>query len=500
MASYLDTARAIANAARTGARTVARNLSAALPFSGAPQGPANVPPIDWSRVGPPPIAPGGAPFIAGFSDHTFSPSGAPLAFDGFTLDRLRAAASVHRQGLFYESSLASVALMSFGPALAAWEQRCAPAISLERKISAEGARGLARVCAAEVEEMLCPRDGLLPSECFPPENFGAIESNLALFRFAVLQHVDGPPDPDTGVRLRYTRPWPIWAVNYYRQTQKWVALTTEAVVEIDGTHFTLVSDIPEPHLHSPILSLMEEAFSGRQTEQFRNAWIRAFGSPKLVGTLPPKTSTNGEQGQEFYNAVLTILGPGGFGILPYEGKMDTIGLKGEASGSFKEALDDVIGIIGMILVGSSGLLDKGSGGVYTSPVYEGVAMRLISRDIAARDRAINGGHVMPFLRGNYGTQIDAAKARGVWVDPVLKTALPDLSAEKRLETNAKQQAAYYVSLEAEKRVGGNITQERANELAERHGASPMTLAPAASAVGSASDAVATDGESASGSA
>ncbi len=476
MAEYLDRARAFAHAARAQARTVAHSLRAALPFSGAPQGSPNIPAIDWSRVGPAPIPPGGAPFAPGFSDYTFSPSGAPLSFDGFTLERLRASASLHRQGLFLESSLAAVALMSFGPALAAWEQRCAPAISLERKISAEGARGLARICAEEVEAMLCPRDGLLPSECFPPENFGAIESGLALFRFAVLQHVDGEPDPDTGVRLRYTRPWPVWAVQYYRESQKWVALTKNGIVEIDGTHFTLVSDIPEPHLASPILALMEQAFSGRQTEQFRNAWIRAFGSPKLVGTLPPKVPTDGEQGRAFYNAVLSILGPGGFGILPNEAKMSTIGLSGEASGSFKEALDDVIAIIGMILVGSSGLLDKGAGGVYTSPVYEGVAMRLISRDIVARDRAVNGGHVLPFIRGNYGADVDKAKARGIWIDPVLRTPLPDLAAEKRYESAAKQQAAYYASLKSEREAGGDVTQDRAQALALQHGATPMTLA------------------------
>lgn len=482
--TILDTARGLASAIAAGGRTIGQGIRAALPFSGAYQGSPNIPPIDWSREGPVPIPATGAPFVPGFSDYTFRASTAPLAFEGFTLDRLRSAAAQHRQGLFLESSLAMFALLGFGPCLAALRQRCAPSISLDRHIVSEGARGLARVVADEVREMITPGNGLLPSPYFPPEEYGTIAIYGAMFNFSVLQHVDGEPDPETGIRMRYTRTWPVWATNYYRGGRKWIAVTTDGPVEIDGTHFSIVADEDEPHLSSAVLSLMEEVFSGRQTEQFRNAWIRAFGSPKLIGTMPPKVPTESDTGRAFYSAVMTILGPGGFGILPYEAKMDTIGLKGEASGAFKEALDSVIGIIGMVLIGSNGLLDKGTGGVYVSPAFEGVAMRLISRDIVARDRAINAGHILPFLRQNYGAQIDAAKAGGRWVDPVLRTPLPDLSAEARHEAAAKQQAAYYAAIKFEKEVGGEMTDDRAKALAKLHGADPLTLA--AKPVGAAS--------------
>jgi len=129
-----------------------------------------------------------------------------------------------------------------------------------------------------------------------------------------------------------------------------------------------------------------------------------------------------------------------------------------------------------VLLGSSGLLDKGSGGVYTSPVYEGVALRLISRDIAARDRGINGGHILPYLRLNYPSQIAKSKARGVWVDPVLRTPLPDLAREQRYKDNATKQAAYYAALKAEQEARGVLTQDRADDLAAWHGATPLVLA------------------------
>ena len=116
-------------------RTASRiRIDASTPFSGAVETAPNIPPPNWSADQPKPAGVG--KFDPRYHGHTFKSLSAPLSFDGFDLARIRNALSVHRQGLFLESSLLASVLLGFYPVLTAMTQRLAPAMLLPRKLKA----------------------------------------------------------------------------------------------------------------------------------------------------------------------------------------------------------------------------------------------------------------------------------------------------------------------------------------------------------------------------
>lgn len=441
---------------------------AASPFGPGQQSAPRSPPSTWLLDQPPP-PPHEMTFQAGYHDHTYHAGGAPQGFEGWDVERIRAAVAAHRQGFFLESSTLSVVVRSFAPVLASLAQAIAPAIGLDRYLRG-GSRGLARVVAAELEEQLVPRVGLLPSPYFPPVLWGTMAIDLRMMGFAVLQHVDGDPDPDTGIRPRYSRIWPTWAVTYQRQRRTFMAQTTERVVDItnDG-HFTLIADEEEPHFGGAVAALGEEVLSGRLTQQMRNTWINKYGQPKLVGTMPEKTGLNTPEGIAYFAALQTIVGPGGIGALPYGSKLEFAGLSGEASGSFKEALDSVIVHIAMALLGSDGTIragGEGGAGPYRAPGFWGVRRDLVSRMLMAIVRGVNGGHVAPYVDFNYAEGRAEAKARGIWVDPAIDIPLPDPDADARMASHADRAKLRHEIVAAERKAGLVVTQERVDKLSE----------------------------------
>lgn len=447
------------------------------PFGPGSQPPAVIPPPSWNLDQPPP-PPVTFKYQPGYSGHTFRSYAAPVAFDGWDIERIRAAISQHRQGLFIESSTLAISILSFAPVLAALQQAIAPALGLDRHIRG-GSKGLSRLVAAEVEEQLVPRAGLLPSVYFPPTLWGTTAINYRLMGFAVHQHVDGEPDEETGIRPRYTRLWPAWATTYYRYRKTFVANTDQGDVDIvnDGK-FTLIADEDEPHFSGAILALGLETLDGTLVKQARASWINRYGNPKWVATLPDKWPTEGDMGDKFFAALQTILGPNGVGALPFGSKFETVGLNGEASGSFKEALDNVILMVAMTLLGSDGTIragGEGGAGPYRAPGFWGVRRDLIARMLAAMTRGINGGHIAPYLDINYAEGIAAAKARRRWVTPVLDVPLPDPDADARIQAYAARVKVFFEIVESWREDGFRFDQEDVDKLAARLEIDPPTI-------------------------
>lgn len=436
--------------------------SAIVPFSGGPQTPSRAPAIDWIRAD---VAPSPREFSyqQGYSDHTYENRSAPQVFDGFDLERIRRAVTLHRLGNFYESSAMMVALLGFAPVLAALQQAIAQILALPRHVKG-GDRGLAKMVAAEVEEMIAPAGGLLPSPYLPPQLWGTMAIYLRMMGFCVLQHVDGDPDPETGIRERYTRIWEPWAVRFQRSPRRWIAITTEGEVEIcnDGK-FTLVIDENEGHLSGAIVALGPEVLGGKITQEARNGWLDFFGRPKLYATLPEKIQTSGPAGLDFEAAVETIYGPDGRGVLPFGSTLSTVALPGVGASQFREALYDTIAMIGMVLIGSNGTLTKE--GVYTAPGYFDVRHDLIARPAAAMVRGING-MIAGYCDINYGEQIARAKKAGVWKYPVLGIDLPDPAQDARIASIVTAEKARCEILDMRKASGIETNQDDADKLAE----------------------------------
>ena len=481
--SFLDNARSflerhastpiVGGAARAGALII----SAAAPFSGQTQSPANIPPAAWSTDQP--IAPQGDPdFRAGYHDHTFTNSAAPMQYGGRTIEIARSDLEQHDSGVsFYGSSILTQALVRFAPVFAALGVRCAPSIALPR-IVLGGSRGLARVVRAEVEEQLAPSMGLLPSACFQSTLWGAIAIDLAMMGFAVLQHVYGAPDA-RGVRRIYTRRWPTWAVYYLPYRRTYVAITSEGPVDIlnDGK-FTLIGKTDIPHMQGAIRGLMLPALDGVQVIQARAQWIDRYSDPKFIATMPPNIAPKSDIGRALYAAIATMRGPGGYGVLPNGTTFQAVGLDSKASTCFKDALESDATYIAAVLTGTD--LSAGTGGVYKAPVFWGILRSTVGDDLAAQKRGINHGHVYPYTRFNYEAGIEEAEERGLWVDPVLDIPLPNPETDAQNAANATRQQAFYAAIGAEKDAGGAMTQERVDALAKLHGANTFVMAEAAS--------------------
>lgn len=456
--------------------------SVALVAAGA-QAPPKTPAIGWTNEQPssPPVR---YAYRPGYSDHTYQQFGAPLVFDGFDLEAVRAAVSQHRLGVFWQSSALMVAILGFAPVLAALQQAIAPILALPRHVHG-GDKGLARLVASEVEEALVPRRGLLPSPYLPPQLWGTMAIYLRLMGFCVLQHVDGDPDPETGVRPRYTRIWQPWAVTRYRSPRKTIALTTEGPVEVcnDGK-FTLIEDEQEGHLSAAICALGEEALGGKITQQARLSFLNFFGEPKLWAMPPEHVATGIDDadgtGGAFWACIQTIRGPGGFGVLPHGSQLQAVGISGEGSKAFSDALVDALIHIFMVLTGSAGTI--GAGGATGAGPYQpqkggawSVRHDLIARPTLAIVRGLNQGHVAPYCDQNYGDEIERAKRAGVWVAPVLDIPIPAPDRDERIASDVTRMKALIEIVDGERKAGAPPTQDRINKLAERLEVPPFVL-------------------------
>jgi len=402
---------------------------------------------------------------------------APLGFDGFTLNRIRNAISLHRQGIFIESSTLAVSILSFPPILAAVAQRLAPVLALPRIVRA-GTTGLSRILGDAIEAQVAPRSGLEPSPYVPATLWGATAFDRAMMGFFVLQHVAGAPDEETGIVPLYTRRWPTWAVQYYRYRRTYVAITDSGPVDIlnDGK-FTLGADAEEGLYEGAIVALGEEAFDGMATKRARASWIDRYGNPKLIGKMPANVGVNTPEGIALFNALGTIRGPDGFGVLPNGASLEWTALAASQSTALDTALASNVMMVAIALLGQDGTMSKGGGGVYTSPTYEGIARTLVDRDLKTQVRTINVGHVKTWLDFNYRETI---RATPDWVEPVLDIPLPDPTADERMKSLAERTARRAELIASEKNVGFNVTQTRVDQLSRELGLETITLAEASS--------------------
>lgn len=472
-----ERARRAADAAREAWQGASRPVASA--------GRARIPGIDWFQDQPP-AQPQRFGFQSGYNDHTFQQFSAPLAFD-FGPDRITDAIASHRAGQFFESSALMVSALGYAPVLAAAQQAIAPILACTRHVHA-GPKGLAKLIGGEIREQLCPRNNLLPSPYFPPALWGTLAIHLRFLGFSTLQHVDGEPDEETGVRPRYSRIWEPWAVQRQRNPRKAIAYTTEGPVEIknDGK-FTLIECVTEGHLHqAAIVALAPEAAAAKITALQRLAWLDFFASPKLVAMLPEHVPTQGPAGDAFLAAVDAIYGPGGRGALPYGSDVKAVNINGQSSDQFDPAIIDGMIRIFMVLTGTAGTIGNGastgSQGVPYQPAKGGawtVRHDLIAEPALAICQGINAGHVAPYIDINYGEQVERAKRAGAWESAVLEIPVPAPDKDERIASAIGRYKALTDQVAATKAAGGIVDQAQVDALAETFEVKPFQLvAPA----------------------
>lgn len=446
------------------ARAVAPSISAATPFSGEPQSPGRAPPPNYNVDQPPPASPGR--WIAGYSDHTYRGSSQPIGTGGFTVSRMYAAREIHDTGAsFLETSLLASACTRFAPVHAALAQCLGQILGLPRYVRG-GSEGLSAIVAREIEAQLCPSAGALDSIYFPETLWGAVAIEIIFMNFAVLQHVDGDPDPVTGVRPRFTRRWPVWATTFDNARRIYVAQTTEGPADIlnDG-HFTLIADEEVPHLNSAIRALAPPALSGVLGNQGSDAYLQKYADPKPIGTMPADVATETPEGQLFLASMRDFKNPGGIILLPNGSTLDFAQLEGVTSSVFADTDKRVWQHIATVLLGTDATMTNGTGGVYTSPQFEEVKRSINGRRLAMEVRGVNRGHVLPYVTGNYAADIEEAKAAGeTWTMPVLDIPLPDPGRDARIDADIKHLRALTDQVKADRDAGFVVDADRVKYL------------------------------------
>lgn len=444
-------------------------LASVSPFGGGPYPPGRPPPINWSNDQMAPAVP--YTIQPGYTDHTYQNMSAPYGFEGWDLCRIQNAVAAHSIGLFWESSLLLHVLLRFAPTLAALQQAIAPLASLPRHIHG-GDKGIARLIARELEEDMLPARGHHPSVYLPSTLIPTLAITLRMMGAGTLQHVDGDPDAYTGVRPRFTRPWPEWGVNAYRSPRKLIALTTEGPVEIknDG-HFTRVQDEEEGYLSGAIVALGDQTFAGRIVQAGQLSFLDFMGKPKLWATLPEKVPTQGAAGDSFFAAIQELFGPDGFAALPYGSTVDTASLNGTGADKFTPAMAAAVAYIYMVLTGSTGTM--GPGGPTGDGPYQAkeggfwnVRHDLMERPIRAILMGINGGHVNPYCLGNYGERVAAAKRAGTWEWPRMTIPMVAPDRDARIAGLAAREAARENRIERRRALGILVDQPEADKIAD----------------------------------
>jgi hypothetical protein len=274
-------------------------------------------------------------------------------------------------------------------------------------------------------------------------------------------------------------------VQRYRSPRKDLAITTEGVVEItnDGK-FTMVEDEQEGHQSAAICALGEETLLGKITQQSRASFLNFFGEPKLWATPPEHVATGIDDadgtGGAFWACIQTIRGPGGFGVLPHGSQLQAVGISGEGSNAFSTALLDAIIHIFMVLTGSAGTI--GASGVQGAGPYQAqkggawnVRHDLIARPTLAIARALNQGHIAPYVDQNYGDEVARARRAGAWKDPVLDIPIPAPDRDERTAQDAARQKLLIEIVNGERAAGAEVTQDRVEKLAALIEAQPFRL-------------------------
>src|SRR5262249_33527481 len=105
-------------------------LRAEVPFGGGPTLPSGNVPLPTYAADPPSPPPRPLIFDPDYPGHTVQALRAPLAVEGWTIERIRDAIATHDQGVFIESSLLAIVASRFGPVYAALGQSVAPALAL----------------------------------------------------------------------------------------------------------------------------------------------------------------------------------------------------------------------------------------------------------------------------------------------------------------------------------------------------------------------------------
>jgi hypothetical protein len=212
---------------------------------------------------------------------------------------------------------------------------------------------------------------------------------------------------------------------------------------------------------------------------------RAQASPKTIGTLPEGLAIQKSDGtltpeaEEFLKLMETIASENSpFGIAPFGSAIQYLINTSQAWQVYAEIIKLGDRDAAKIYLGQDGTTSDAGGNYIKSRFLFGVRNDIVEADLkGAIERGFLTGVIEPWTAINFG---DSSLA------PSREYLMPDADEDARRESeDARKKAAgerriaFFDAVDRAKRSGFAVTQEEVDRLAEEHGVSSMTLAPAA---------------------
>ena len=391
------------------------------------------------------------------------------------MERARLAIEQHDQGRFAESWALAVKVSQWSRVFGALRQRIAPVKRFPRSVTG-GTRGLDRVVREEAERLFAEPSGAFPSA------WTTIES-LALMGFAWWQTYEIPM-PD-GTQRPQTEFWPPDATWYdMARARGYMWTQEEGSVEVlpDDPRWTLVASGEEPWRQGAVRAIGLEYVDAAFTRYDRSDYADNQGRPKPYAILPPSTKVSATvpgttpaeptEGDLVLDSLRTLMESDAGAAFANGTTLGQLPVAAEVAGLFKDILESDAEGVAIAILGTDGTVSKGTGGVYSSPMFQGVAENTIASDVGCY--SLGATHVLERWRGtNY------AESRTPLVAVI---QMPDTDRDARTKSRAERTAAFHAAIKAERDNGFLVNQERVDALAREFDIEPPTLAPPKTAI------------------
>lgn len=395
----------------------------------------------------------------------------------WTLDEIMSARDDQIAGRFARPVRLATSLRTNGALYTAWRNRLAPQVALG--VALEGGRG----AAASEAPALFGSDGI----GLTPATRKELHSTLANHGFAIGVNDWQPREDGSRVDV-YHRPWPldgVWWDEVKGALQTWVLddrgqRTQEQINHGDGrwTIYAGASSYPwqqDAALLSASLLWPANALALRDFSK----GSASHGNAKVVGELGENVdlqifdedgnASMSEQAAEFLLLLQDIASQDcPVGIKPAGSKIDYLTNASRAWEVWVQLSMVSEKGIARVYLGTDGTLGSqgGAPGVDVAQLF-GVATTIVQSDLTILSTGYQTGTIEPWGAINHGNSSTVPRHRYL---------MPDADLERTRDDTAKNEAAYCKAIQDRRAAGFAVTQEWADELADRMGVERLELA------------------------
>lgn len=383
---------------------------------------------------------------------------------GWTVARMRRAIEAHDRGTFADSYAAAEKVTQWAIPFGALNQRISPTLRFPRAVEG-GDEGLDLLVRQEAEALFVGEDTQL-GPAFP--SLWSTVWHHAMMGFCWWQTAY-LPSADGSVVVPSTTIWPAESVMYDQGRDTWLAITLEeGLIEIDpnSERWTLVADGDRPWLSGAIRAIGSEYVDATFTKDDQSSYADEHGRPKPIGILPAETQVDSPEGRAAFETMKILRESDAGAVLPHGMSVEQLAPSNATALLFRDILDRAGMAVAIAVLGTDGTMSKGTGGVYSSPTFAGVAENRTGADVTVTVRGANKV-LRQWQQRNY---------RGVRVPPHAVIRMPDTQRDARTKSLSDRLLALHAILEKERNSGCVVTQERVNSLAQMLDVPPPQLA------------------------